>query len=707
MHEPIIVLGRFYLAIIFGNPGKEVGDKRVFHALKNLPSDCYVYAQPLLVHKSERREPDYVIVYKNWGVIVLEVKDWVNIKSIKRRGLEVYRTEKQRWEYETSPVDQARNAAFTLKNMLTELDELRNSSGNLDFSYAFGAALPNLPNVLINNCNHAWGEGTILGMSDLAESKITEKIQAIPNPFRVQMTEAQVNAVRAALDENNIIRDKETGEFKGILDPTQELITKEELIPVKVEPEVKENSQNSLFANFFPDPESRRQHLIDEVPNEVLDLQEKLNVRLVRGFAGTGKTDVLILRAQYLAKQYPDKKILVTTFNDPLYRERLKPELLHLKKRIDVIKFDTLCSQIFKKRHGKWNSPQNTIGIIRWMAKRYPEIDEWGAEFLDEEFTWMKEAYRTNLDDYIHKPREGRGGKTGRTLSQNQKKQIFELFQKYQTELSEQATFDWADLHDKTQKYLSEGTTPDKKYNVILIDEAQHFAPVWIEIIKYFLEPEGVLFLCDDPSQSIYRFFSWRQKGIEVTGKTRWLRVPYRNTRQIFTAAFSLLADDELAQNLLAEDKNLARPDLDNPNLRDGSKPIVKQTETVSEEKEYITNEIKRLIENGLHPKNICIMHSKKYVLDRYQEFQSAKICVENSSNQTGMEYSALFIPQVQKFFDRNSEESWEEDQSKQRLHMYMLMTRARSHLFLTYQQNLPKSLTNLKDFVEWKASGE
>jgi len=691
------------MAVVYGKPGKEDGDKRVFNALKYLPQDCYVYAQPLLVHKDDRREPDYVIVNKNWGVIVLEVKDWVNVDSIGRRDLKVYRTELRKWEIDTSPVEQAKQAAYTLSNMLAEDEDLRNYAGKLDFSYAYGAVLPNLFGTIINNCNYHWGKGTVLGLSDLSESKITEKIQSIPHKFRALMTDEQVRSVCAILDEKNKIRDRQTGEFKGVLDATQESIAKEELVPQKVEPETQQKTQDSLFTNLFPDPEKRRKHIEDEVPDEVMNLKDELHVRLVRGFAGTGKTDVLILRAQYLAEQNPDLKILVTTFNDPLYRERLKPELDHLKNRIDVIKFDSLCSQIFKKRHGTWHEPQNTIGLIRWMDDRFPEINNWGAEFLEEEFIWMKEADRTNLDDYINKPREGRGGKTGRTLSANQKNQIFDLFQKYQSELNEQSSFDWADLHDKTLKYLSEGIKPEKKYNAILIDESQHFAPAWIKIIKYFLEPEGVLFLCDDPSQSIYRFFSWRQKGIDVVGKTRWLRVPYRNTKQIFEAAFSLLVDDDLARNLLAEDKTLVVPDLNNVNLRNGDKPIVKQMLSIQAEKEYISNEIKSLIEKGLHPKNICIMHNKKYVLDAFREFKISEIKVENSTTQTGMEYSAVLIPQVQKLFDRNVNESWDADQSQQRLNMYMLMTRARSHLYLTYQQKWPGSLMNLKEHVDWQ----
>ena len=75
---------------------------------------------------------------------------------------------------------------------------------------------------------------------------------------------------------------------------------------------------------------------------------------------------------------------------------------------------------------------------------------------------------------------------------------------------------------------------------------------------------------------------------------------------------------------------------------------------------------------------------------------------LKNAISQTGMEYTAVFIPQLQKLFDRALGKSWDEDQSQQRLAVYMLMTRARSNLYMTYQKKWPKVLDGLKGYVEW-----
>jgi hypothetical protein len=691
------------LAQIYGNPGKEDGDRKVFEALKALSSECIVYAQPKLVHKSENANPEYVIVNKNWGVIVLEVKDWVQIDKIDRHSLKVYRTERHKWEEERNPLSQARNAAIILTNMLTEDPDLRNYAGKLDFSYTYGVALPKLFGASINNCNYHWGQGHVLGMLDITKDKITEKIADIPVKFRCLMTDTQVRAVCAIIDGRNRVVDKNTGEFKGVLDQQQESIAKEDLAAQQVEPEPPTVSQHTLLADLFPEPAARQKQLEREVPQEVINLKSDMHVRLVRGFAGTGKTDVLILRAQYLCEQYPEKRILVTTFNDPLYKNRLQPELAHLKKRVDVIKFDSLCSAVCKKRFGKWHEPQPVRGLVAHMAERVPEVNDWGIDFLSDEFVWIKEAGRTKSEDYINKSREGRGAESGRTFSREQKKAIFGLFEKYEQELIEIASVDWAGMHDKTHKYLEECIQPEKKYDVILIDEAQHFAPVWMKIITYFLNPEGLLFLCDDPSQSVFRFFSWRQKGIDVVGKTRWLKVLYRNTREIFEAAFSLITQDDLAMKLLGEDKNFAIPDLENTALRTGPKPVVKHFSSTQSEKQYILTEIIKLVESGVRKEDICILHNQKFVLDDYQNFiKDPAIKIAYSISHTGMEYTAVFIPQAQRLMERTVGVKWEEDLSQQRLAVYTMMTRARSYLYMGYQQKWPKELAALRGYVDW-----
>ena len=148
----------------------------------------------------------------------------------------------------------------------------------------------------------------------------------------------------------------------------------------------------------------RSDNVLAAVPAEVDDLVRARHVRLVRGFAGTGKTDVLIWRVRWLRQEFPDLRILVTTFNKPIFEQRLKPEIDGIA---DVETFETICAEVFKKKHGRWVEPQDTLGLVRHMTDEFPDITNLGADFLADEFIWMKETGRTQRDKYVTEQRLG------------------------------------------------------------------------------------------------------------------------------------------------------------------------------------------------------------------------------------------------------------------------------------------------------------
>jgi len=692
------------MARIFGQPGDEWGDQRLFQVLEKLPNDFRVYAQPPLIHKEKRRDPDYVIVHKKAGVVVLEVKDWLTITKAGPDYAMVQRRASDTPEKKTSPVEQARIAVHLLADMLREDEDLHDWAGRLDFPYRYAGVLPHIPGTAIKKLETVWGETHVFGRDDMAPEILEEKLVKISIPFvpRKEMSQKQLRAACAIIDSELKVMDLVTDKFRGVYDETQEEIFKEPLNFELNDRDAEQKHQTNLFTSVdLADPEKRLQHLEREMPPDIADLKSNTNIRLLRGFAGTGKTDVLILRANYLHKLYQDIDILVTTFNIPILENRLSPELAHLD-RVDVINFDKLCAEIHMIKRGQLPSAQNTKGLLTKMAETNPAIKEWGVDFLSDEIAWMKELGRVSREEYCNNVREGRGGVKGITLTQNMKSEVFDIFEQYQKELSYIPAHDWVDRHNLTFEFLQSGTQPKKKYDVILVDEAQHFAPNWMPILYYFLKPNGSMFICDDPSQSVYRFFSWKQKGVDVVGRTRWLRIPYRNTRQIFKAAFSLIANDDLAQQLLSEDETEILEAIDSYDLRDGPKPKVCHFSDVPAEAEYIKNKVNLLLDEGVVPQEIGVLHTKHYVLDKFRQILPRGVNIYEARRQTGLEYSIVFIPQVQKLFDRDTDLSWDEDQSRQRMMTYMMMSRARSDLYLSYQQKWLKILDPLKDHVTW-----
>jgi len=689
---------------IYGVPGEEIGDQQVYKVLADLPNDFHIYAQPPLIHHDQRRDPDYVIVHKKAGVIVLEVKDWVNIPSVGSNYAMVQRRFSDEPEKETSPVEQARKAAFLLEDMLKEDEDLRNHAGKLEFPYRYAGFLPRITISYLQRIKKKWGNSCVFGQPDLDPSILAEKLLRISIPFdnKGEMTPKQVRAACAVIDQELKVMDPITHEFRGIYDETQEEIAKESLNQDNNNNVRNDRQQSELFSAVgMIDPDQRIKHLEREMPPDAADLKSNANIRLLRGFAGTGKTDVLVLRANYLHKQNNDIDILVNTFNKPIIEQRLQPELAHLD-RVDVVNFDKLCAEIHRAKLGELSSAQNTEGILKKMAKTNPKIKKWGIDFLCDEFQWMKEIGRVRREDYINNVREGRGGVQGKTLSQEMKSEVFDIFQNYQKELSYIPAHDWVDRRNMTLEFLQGGITPEKKYDVILVDEAQHFAPNWMDILYYFLKSNGSMFICDDPSQSVYRFFSWRQKGVDVVGRTRWLRIPYRNTRQIFKAAFSLIADDRLARQLLSEDEAEKLETIDDYELRNGPKPKVFCFPDVSSEAEFIKSKIDMLMDEGVRPNEIGVLHTQSYVVKKFQRLLPREVNVFEARRRTGLEYPFVFIPQVQKLFDRDTDLSWDEDQSRQRMLMYMMMSRARTDLYLSYQQKWPKNFNAFKAYVTW-----
>ena len=74
--------------------------------------------------------------------------------------------------------------------------------------------------------------------------------------------------------------------------------------------------------------------------------------------------------------------------------------------------------------------------------------------------------------------------------------------------------------------------------------------------------------------------------------------------------------------NQLTEDKSFNLPDMDNTFIRNGPKPHVQVFCDIDDEELFIKQKIEELIKkNGLRPKDICIFHNKKFVLERYKNY--------------------------------------------------------------------------------------
>ena len=82
---------------------------------------------------------------------------------------------------------------------------------------------------------------------------------------------------------------------------------------------------------------------------------------------------------------------------------------------------------------------------------------------------------------------------------------------------------------------------PGGQYDAVLIDEAHDFEPEWLSLAVKMVHPSTKAFMIAyDDMQAIYKGRArpvWSQLGIEAKGRTRVLKINYRNTVQILGLA--------------------------------------------------------------------------------------------------------------------------------------------------------------------------
>lgn len=144
-----------------------------------------------------------------------------------------------------------------------------------------------------------------------------------------------------------------------------------------------------------------------------------------------------------------------------------------------------------------------------------------------------------------------------------------------------------------------------ESFDHLLIDEAQFFAPVWLELLKSALKPGGHLFLCADPTQGfLKRRLSWSAVGLEVRSRSHKLEKPYRSTRAILE-----FARDFYRRRLSEDDEplNLPAPEW-LETLEPGAPPIVQPGGAGQDQLRRLTAEIKALQHGGVPPGHVLIL---------------------------------------------------------------------------------------------------
>ncbi len=438
---------------------------------------------------------------------------------------------------------------------------------------------------------------------------------------------------------------------------------------------------------------------------------------LVKGYAGAGKSLVLMAIAQKFMKKYApgaENKIAIFTFQNTLastIKSMLKANG-DVRETVSVITINHYIASIYNElvnyKRAPWlKFPSESEVNNLYHVKKTIEIhkSKYGKhrfhdvkpEFWLDEFKWMKRlnVWTDNEEYYLQLPRKGRGSSV--RMSQSDRKVAYQLFLCYCDFLKSKKHGDW---EDQTLFLLRHPELIDAKYKYeqVLIDEAQDLSLAEMMLIKCFCKKN--LFIAMDMNQRIHDRI-WTPKLLGIASTTKKLTTSMRTTVQIEALAESVRSKNDI--NLAEDDKSIrAIPE------REGSMPVITHLTSAAEEQKYVIRVIQAYMNKN--PKcTIGLIAAKKVqikyfddwltsagiyheVISKDMDFSMGKpgVKVVTGFGAKGLEFDLVIIPMFAEGyypFNRHfdDDESMAQFIIKMRNLVYVSMTRAKHALLITF----------------------
>lgn len=346
------------------------GERRFAQRLEAKLEDDYLCWYDVPIGPSNAH-PDFIVLHPRRGLLILEVKDWKpdTIQSMTRSEVAILTP--RGLKHVLNPLEQARQYAHAVLNVLERDPQLTFSSGRLQgklvFPWTYGVVLANI------------------SRRTFESSKLTEVIE----PHRVicqdEMTESvDAEAFQQCLWEMFSLR------FNGSLTLPQLDRIRWHLFPEIRLPE----PQAGLFTKDECAPV--------EIPDlmRVMDLQQEQLARslgdghrVIHGVAGSGKTLILGYRAEQLAKACA-KPILILCYNKTLAgRLTYWMSSKGIAEKVHVRTFHSWCrSQLsayhldFRKSNGDTDAlmAEMVQAVIRGVDQGHIPAAQYEAVLIDE-----------------------------------------------------------------------------------------------------------------------------------------------------------------------------------------------------------------------------------------------------------------------------------------------------------------------------------
>ena len=457
---------------------------------------------------------------------------------------------------------------------------------------------------------------------------------------------------------------------------------------------------------------------------------------LLKGVSGSGKTAIVVNRAIRLARDYPDKKIMVFTLNKALGKliddlvETAASELTNLS----VMSLWPFCTQqlsVFDPKHPihygeetkntNKHSHSDHIDEI-WHEYYHQELRFYLAdvllpvhqsllqnhihpkEYLREEFDFIRSALPADeRNKYLEIKREGRSF----ALQENFREIVLKGLSGWEKKMETIGTIDYLGLTSKLYEFYDQ---IEPLYDSILIDEMQDLGTLELKIIRKLVkEGENDLFLAGDNAQRVLtKQHDFSAANINIRGRSYEIYQNYRNTKEILDAANNVLEENLTGTTSWVEDINILQPEFAETS---DFLPFIYDAKSISNELTYAVQYLQNQIIGSEDDQTACIAivgydlselkllanDLKVQLLDGTIKLENKKIFLSDLEQTKGFEFDHMVIVNCTSEALPNPNLP-EEEAFRDLSRFYVAMTRARKNLVISYHNKISKFLVNSVD---------
>ena len=330
---------------------------------------------------------------------------------------------------------------------------------------------------------------------------------------------------------------------------------------------------------------------------------------LILAGAGSGKTKVLTTKVAYLIENEnvsPDNILAITFTNKAAkeMKERIYSYVGGYAFKIQISTFHSFGLKIIKENCNLLGYENNftildsddSLSVIKKILKdNNIDLNKFNPKAIKNAISSNKNEMidASSYSKFVHTPFD---------------EVVKDVYEKYERSLKINNAMDFDDLLILPLKLFKEYPSVlqeyQEKYKYVFIDEYQDTNEPQYILSKMISAKYRNITVVGDADQAI---FTWRGANYKnilnfekdyKEAKTVLLEENYRSTKTILNAANNVIKN-----NKIRKEKNLWTKN------EEGNKIIYYKAFDEKDESHYVVNEIKKLIDEGVNPKDICVLY--------------------------------------------------------------------------------------------------